>query len=70
MNLLHESGFFAFTGVLPENVYFVDEYEDKGVIGRLLGINYILDDSVRVAKIARQNGIQCILFGYHDDFHI
>ena len=47
----------------------MDEFEDKGVLGQKLGIDYILDDAVKVAKIAEKSGFKAILFGEHDQFH-
>ena len=49
-------------------MYFVNEYEDKGVLGKKLWLSYILDDSVKVAKIALQAGFTPILFGCHEEF--
>lgn len=46
-----------------ENVYFVNEFEDKGVLGKQLGISYILDDSIKVAKIVVEAGFKAIVFG-------
>lgn len=49
--------------MLREHVHFVDEYEDKGTLGRQLNITHILDDSVKVARIALENGFIPIIFG-------
>lgn len=43
----------------------MDEYEDKGVLGKKLGIDYIVDDSIKVAKIVIEAGFKPILFGDH-----
>ena len=37
-------------------------------MGKKLELSYILDDSVKVAKIAIQSGFTPILFGHHDEF--
>lgn len=47
----------------------MNEYEDKGILGKKLNLDYILDDSIKVAKIAVEAGFKPILFGDHDDFH-
>lgn len=63
MDLLHAQQFFIKTGLLPGNVHFVNEYEDKGVLGQQLEITHLLDDSVKVARIALQSGFTPIVFG-------
>ena len=65
IELLKKHDFFNSTGLRIENIRFVNEYEDKGVIGKKEKINYILDDSVKVAKIAIEAGFTPILFGHH-----
>ncbi len=42
--------------MLLANLYFVDQFEDKGVLGIQLGIKYIVDDSIKVAKISKEAG--------------
>lgn len=44
-------------------MFFVNEYEDKGPIGVKLGIDYLVDDSIKVAKYVIESGFQPILFG-------
>lgn len=51
-----------------QNVYFVNEYEDKAILMKKLGVTYILDDSIKIAKDCISQGLQPILFGDHTDF--
>ena len=53
----------------PAHVYFVNEYEDKGVLGKQLNLTHIVDDSLKVAKIAKECGFEPIIFGPHEEFH-
>lgn len=68
LDLLHSVNFFQNTGLRAENIYFVDEYEDKAVKMKALGITYILDDAIKIAKDCAAKGLKPILFGDHDEF--
>ncbi len=46
----------------------MNEYEDKGELGKKLLIDYILDDSIKVAKVVIESGFKPILFGDHEEF--
>lgn len=46
----------------------MDEYEDKGELGKKLQLDYIVDDSIKVAKIVIESGFKPILFGDHVEF--
>lgn len=52
---LADIDFFNRTGMIKENVYFVDEYEDKGILCKKLGIDYMIDDSVKVLRYLECN---------------
>ena len=69
MTLLKEKGFITGTNLREENIYFVNEYEDKGELGKKLELDYILDDSLKVAKIVKEAGFKAIVFGDHEEFH-
>jgi len=49
-------------------MFFVNEYEDKAPLGVKLGLDYIVDDSIKVAKFVIESGFKPILFGEHDEF--
>ena len=46
----------------------MNEYADKGVLGKQLGITHILDDSVKVARFALESGFTPIVFGHQPEF--
>ena len=56
LDLLNAHKFFEKTGLNPDHVHFVNEYEDKGVLGKQLNLTHIVDDSLKVAKIAKESG--------------
>ena len=66
LTLLKEKGFITGTNLREENIYFVNEYEDKGELGKKLQLDYILDDSLKVAKIVKEAGFKAIVFGDHE----
>ena len=68
VDLLDKVKFFDKTGLKRQNIYFVDEYEDKAILMKKIGITYILDDSIKIAKDCTANGLKPILFGEHEDF--
>ena len=47
---LKDTNFFERTGMLKTNLYFVDEYDDKEKMCKKLGIDYMIDDSVKVLR--------------------
>lgn len=47
---LDESDFFHITGLNRNNVHFVFEYEDKVTKCMELGINYIIDDHIKIIR--------------------
>ena len=47
---LQRHHFFTATHFLPKNVYFVEEYQDKRVLVDKLGINFFVDDSVKIVR--------------------
>ncbi len=65
IDLLQSVNFFQNTGLRIQNVHFVDEYEDKAIKMKALGITYILDDSIKIAKDCTAQGLKPILFGNH-----
>lgn len=62
-NFSKKNEFFKKTKFNQENMFFVNEYEDKGPIGVKLGIDYLVDDSIKVAKYVIESGFKPILFG-------
>ena len=57
---LKNTNFFERTGMLKTNLYFVNEYEDKETMCKKLGIDYMIDDSVKVIRYLTCNSF---LFG-------
>lgn len=68
IELLKKHDFFNKTCFLQNNMFFVNEYEDKAPLGVKLGLDYIVDDSIKVAKFVIESGFKPILFGEHDEF--
>ena len=67
IQFLQKNNFFTETGLREDKVHFVNQYEDKGILGKQLKIDYILDDSIKVAKFAILYGFKPILFGKHQE---
>ena len=61
--LLTETDFYNTTGLLEENVYFVNEYEDKATMCEKLQLDYLVDDSVKVIKFLLKTNTTGIWFG-------
>lgn len=57
---LANHNFFELTGLLKDNLYFVNEYEDKEKLCKQLEINYMIDDSI---KVLRYLTCKSMLFG-------
>lgn len=68
LQLLEKENFFTEVGLRRQNVFFVNEYEDKAALMLKLGVTYILDDAIKVIKDCEANKLNGILFGEHDQF--
>ena len=63
LNNIH---FFDNTLINKENLIFCREYEDKAILCKKLNIDYMIDDSLKVAKfILDYQTTKPILFGSH-----
>ena len=63
LELFDKIDFYNKTGIIPENVIFVDEYIDKQTVCNKLGINYMIDDSIKVIRYMQYIDTIPIWFG-------
>jgi hypothetical protein len=63
LNRLHENDFFNSTGLRPENVHFVLEYDEKRLCCDQLHMDYIVDDNIKIIRSLEGSHTTAVWFG-------
>ena len=66
LELFDSIDFYNRTNILKANIIFVDEYVDKQVQCNHLGIQYMIDDSIKVIRFMQDIETKAIWFGKHN----